>query len=420
MRELDNLRLTTVRIVFVIMTVLMFLLTGCSNIPSTKPYLAEDRNSRWVNDITYLEKTLPQVHKNLFFHLSEEEFHSRLAELKDKIPGYTDEQIEIALSVILAGIGDTHTGSSISSEYRYPLEFYWFAEGIYVTSTNKEYAALQDARVITLNGRKIEEVANKLRPVLGAANESWFKTQIIYYLPLPGVLQYFGVSTSDEIELMVVLANGKEKSVKLKPVSYKEYVPAERPDAPVPLYLSHPYENYWYEYLEKEKTVYLNYNSCRQMRERPFEIFAGEFWDFVESNEVEKLVLDIRDNRGGSSSILEPLIKEVKNSTFNQPGKLYVIIGRDTFSSAILNAVRLKKETNAYFVGEATGGEPNHYGEVKQFQLPNSEKPIRYSTKYFKWVDEDINTLEPDQVIEETFAAYREGTDPVMEWISKN
>jgi hypothetical protein len=79
-------------------------------------------------------------------------------------------------------------------------------------------------------------------------------------------------------------------------------VAAESPARPVPLYRSRPDENYWYEYLEEEKTVYLNYNSCRQMRDRPFEIFAEEFWGFVESNEVEKLVLDIRDNRGGSST----------------------------------------------------------------------------------------------------------------------
>jgi hypothetical protein len=410
----------TVPFVFALIFSLIFALAGCSKIPSTGPYLAEDRDSRWVNDITYLEKTLPEVHKNLFFHLSEEEFHRQLAELKDKVPGYTDEQIEIELSVILAGIGDTHTGSSISAEYRYPLEFHWFAEGIYVTGADKEYEELLDARVITINGQKIEEAANKLRPVLGAANESWFKTQIIYYLPIPGVLQYFGVSTTDEIELGVELVNGEEKKVRLQPISYEEYVAAERPAMPVPLYRSHPDENYWYEYLEEEKTVYLNYNSCQQMRDKPFEIFAGEFWDFVASHEVEKLVLDIRDNRGGSSSILEPFIKEVKKSSFNQPGRLYVIVGRDTYSSAVLNAVRLKKDTEAFFVGEATGGEPNHYGEVKQFKLPNSEKPIRYSTKYFKWVDEDINTLEPDEVIEESFAAYREGTDPVMEWIGLN
>ena len=414
-------RFANVRFVIVLLLILMLIisLTGCSDVPSTEAYLAKDRDTRWMNDITYLEETLPKVHKNLYFHLSEQEFHQQLEELKKKVPVYSDEQIEIALSVILAGIGDTHTGSGIGSEYRYPLELHWFAEGIYITGTSKEYQELLDARIITLNGQKIEEAANTLRPILAGVNESWFKTQIVYYLLIPGVLKYFGLSNADEIELGVEQKNGQRQAVKLKPVSYKDYVAAEQPAVSVPLYRSHPDENYWYEYLKDEKVIYLNYSSCSQIRDKPFEIFNKEFWDFVQSHEVNKLVIDIRENRGGISTILEPLIKEVKNSSFNQPGKLYVIIGKDTFSSAILNAISLKKETKAYFVGEATGGEPNHYGEVKQFKLPNSEITVRYSTKYFHWLDQDVNTLEPDKVIEETFAAYREGTDPMLEWIVK-
>jgi C-terminal processing protease CtpA/Prc len=397
----------------------MVLPAGCSGIPSVRPYLAEDRDTRWVNDITYLEETLPKVHKNLYFHLSEQEFHKQLEELKEKVPAYSDEQLEIALNVILAGIGDTHTGSNIGSEYRYPLELHWFAEGIYITGTSKEYRELLNARIVSLNGRKIEEAADTLRPLLAGANESWFRTQIVYYLPLPGILKYFGLSKGDEIELVVEPEKGQRQGVKLKPVSYKEYVAAEQPAEPVPLYRSRPDENYWYEYLKNEKIIYLNYSSCRQMRDKPFEIFRKEFWNFVRSHEAGKLVLDIRENRGGISTILDPFIKELKNSGFNQQGKLYVIIGKDTFSSAVLNAISLKRGTKAYFVGEATGGEPNHYGEVKQFKLPNSEITIRYSTKYFHWLDQDVNTLKPDKVVEETFAAYREGTDPVLEWILK-
>lgn len=396
---------------------LILLLTGCSPIPSVKPYLAADRNDRWLNDIAYLEKTLPEVHKNLFFQLSEQEFSRQLAELKKKVPDYTDEQIEIELSLILAAIGDTHTGASIGPERQYPLQLHWFEEGIYIMSTSKEYQELLDARIITLNGRKIEEAAEKIKPLLGEANESWFKTQIIYYLPLPDVLQYFGLSSSEEIELRVALAGGQEKTVRMKPVSYKEFVAAERPAEPVPLYQSHEGENYWYEYLPQEKVFYLNYRSCRQMRDKPFEIFAKEVWDFVQSHETERFVLDLRENRGGSSPILEPFIKELKNSSFNAPGKLYVIIGRDTFSSAILNALSLQKATEAYFVGEPTGGKPNHYGEVKQFKLPNSEKTIRYSTKYFKWLEDDPAALEPDKRLGQTYAAYRQGEDPVMDWI---
>lgn len=396
---------------------LMVLMTGCSFVPSTKPYLAQDRNERWVNDINYLEKTLPRVHKNLYFHLSELEFHRQLAVLKTKVSGYTDEQIEIELSMILAGIGDTHTGSSIGSESLYPLELHWFKEGIYIVGTCPEYQELLDARIITLNGKKIEEAAHTLKPLLAGANESWFKTQVTYYLPIPGVLKYFNLNHSDEIELGVQVAHGEMKKVKMKPMSYKEYVAIDRSAEPVPLYQTHPGENYWYEYLPKEKILYLNYRICRQMREKPFEIFNQEFWDFAESHKADKLVIDLRQNRGGISPIFDPFIKKLRKSSFNEKGSLYVIIGRDTYSSAVLNAISLRQKTKACFVGEATGGRPNHYGEVKEFKLPNSQKAIRYSTKYFKWYKADVAAINPDVTIAETFKAYQNARDPVLEWI---
>ncbi|KAE9630661.1 peptidase S41 [Defluviitalea raffinosedens] len=399
--------------------VFVLLLAGCGTISSTNAYLAEDRDSRWVNDITYLEKTLPRVHKNLYFKITEEEFTRQLEELKNKVHDYTDEEIEIALSVILAGIGDTHTGLNMGVESMYPLELHWFAEGIYITGTSKEHQELLNTRIIKVNGIKMEEAANKLRPLLQGANESWFKNQVIYYLTIPGVLKYFGLSESDEIGLEIELTDGQKKQVQLKPINYEEYVPIEQSDKVIPLYRSHPDENYWYEYLKDEKMIYLNYTRCREMENKPFKTFAKEFWDFAKSHEADKLIIDIRENGGGSSTILDSFIKELKKSKFNENGKLFVIIGKDTFSSAILNAISLKKDTMAWFVGEATGGEPNHYGEVKKFELPNSKIPIRYSTKYFHWLDQDVNTIEPDVVIEETFASYREGTAPVLEWIKK-
>ena len=57
--------------------------------------------------------------------------------------------------------------------------------------TSQEYQGLLNARILTLNGKKIEEVAETLRPILAGANESWFRTQIVYYLPMPNVLRYF-------------------------------------------------------------------------------------------------------------------------------------------------------------------------------------------------------------------------------------
>jgi C-terminal processing protease CtpA/Prc len=397
--------------------ILIFLLTGC--IPSTKPYLAEGRDEKWIKDIEYIEKVLPKVHKNLYFNITEKAFLGQLEELKKKVPVYSEDEIEIELSKIVASVGDSHSGSNIGTEDIYPIELFWFDEGIYITNTSKEYEELLDAKIITLNDKKIEEVAKTIKPLLAAANENWFKTQVVYYISIPKVLKYFKAINTEELELSVQLISGEIKKIKMKPVKYKEYVQIDRSNVQVPIYKTHTNENYWYEYLKDEKILYINYNSCREMREKPFEIFSKEVWEFTENHEIEKLVLDIRNNRGGSSPILNPFIKKLKKSKFNKEGSLYVVIGKDTYSSAILNALTLRKETRAYFVGENTGGSPNHYGEVKQFELPNSKRKIRYSTKYFNWSKENEDTIKPDMLIKESYENYKKASDPVLEWIKQ-
>jgi hypothetical protein len=96
-----------------------------------------------------------------------------------------------------------------------------------------------------------------------------------------------------------------------------------------------------------------------------------------------------------------------------------VVLGRATFSSAILNAMDFKRLTNAIFVGEETSGKPNHFGEVKSFQLPTSKLSVNYSTKYFKMTDENVNTIAPDVKIEMSFSDFMKGVDPVYEWVKQ-
>jgi C-terminal processing protease CtpA/Prc len=119
-------------------------------------------------------------------------------------------------------------------------------------------------------------------------------------------------------------------------------------------------------------------------KERPINEFIDELSAFIEDKDVEEFVFDMRFNGGGDSRIIEPLIDELaKNKAINTKDNLYVVIGSDTFSSAILNTLSMKKETNATIIGSPTGGKPNHYGEIKSFRLPNTGITIQYSTKYF-------------------------------------
>ena len=93
------------------------------------------------------------------------------------------------------------------------------------------------------------------------------------------------------------------------------------------------------------------------------------------------------------------------------------MIGRRTFSSAILNAIDLKKQTPAIFAGEPTGGKPNHYGEVQMFRLPQSGLMVTYSVKYFRVIEDDPDSLVPDLLIEPRISDYLNKADPVLETV---
>ena len=149
-----------------------------------------------------------------------------------------------------------------------------------------------------------------------------------------------------------------------------------------------------------------------------FEEFESRVFETLNREPVEKLLVDIRFNTGGSSPQGTSFVEKLAPYLNKHPEtKLYVVLGRNTFSSAIINAMDFKRLTEAVFLGESTSGKPNHFGEVKSLQLPTSGIVVNYSTKYFTRTKEDLKTLEPDVWLEPTFRDYIRGIDPVYEWV---
>jgi hypothetical protein len=112
------------------------------------------------------------------------------------------------------------------------------------------------------------------------------------------------------------------------------------------------------------------------------------------------------------------VIRPVKQrAALNQKGRLFVIVGRRTYSAALANAVDFRKDTNAILVGEPIGERPNSYSENDELTLPNSRLVVSYSTRYYKFVDEDVPAVLPDVRIDPSWPDWRAGRDPVMDWI---
>jgi C-terminal processing protease CtpA/Prc len=185
----------------------------------------------------------------------------------------------------------------------------------------------------------------------------------------------------------------------------------------MPLRGQHPERYYWYTYLPDEETVYFHYYRCADDPSQPFADFNREMFEFIDANPVTRIVVDLRFNGGGNSAIFRPFLDEVRaREVFRQPGALYGLIGRQTFSSALMNAVELKSETGAILLGEPSGGNPNHFGEVRVFTLPNAGLQVMYSTRRFETMpDYDRDALVPDLDYPITWEDLLAGRDPAVE-----
>lgn len=102
--------------------------------------------------------------------------------------------------------------------------------------------------------------------------------------------------------------------------------------------------------------------------------------------------MDLRWNGGGDSRVIGPL----KSALAKGKAKVYALIGAQTFSSALMNAMEMQRELHATLVGEPAGGKPSGYGEVKTLTLPNSGLAVRYPSKYSGAPTELGEELRPD------------------------
>lgn len=388
------------------------------------------RSLGWLEDITYLSLELPKKHKNLFFQKKKEDFFKEIDILKTNISFLSDFEIKLEIAKIVASIGDAHTSVPLQINLLLPFELYWFSDGIYIITAPLEYKEILFCKIIKVNGIPIEEVINVLSSIISYENETYLKSQLPKYFPAIELMYDLAiVDDVDSLDLTFENAANEIRTLKIKSMSLRESREKlniikndEVNNINLPLYRRYRNKNYWFQYIDYSKTVFFKYNVCRDMLPKDVLTFCTELIQFIKDYDVEKLVIDLRNNFGGNSSFLDPFIEAIKQcNKINKKGSIFVIIGRETFSSALLNALSLKENTSAIFLGEPTGGKPNCYGEVQRFTLKNSGLTVCYSTKYYKIIDDDaMASLMPDVSIAFTIQHYINNEDPCFKYITNN
>lgn len=393
--------------------------------PAPPPIPAATRDGRWRQAVEYLGSQLPYLHVDPYFKVGEADFQKSVTELADQVPNMNDEQIIVEMMRIVASIGDGHTRTYPHAEpvsfASLPLEMRWLDDGLIVVSATPEYTQAVGAKVVQIGGHPVKEIFEAVKPLIPADNDMEILNDTPVYMSTPAIL--FGlnlISQKDSVIFQFEDQEGSKFNLELKPMpgNLEPLISIyEKVGAQFPLYEQDRQSFYWYRHLPESNAVYVQYNVCREQKDKSFQSFVGEVFDLVDRNPETRLVLDVRFNGGGNEAILVPFIDAIKaRPSLNTTGNLFVIIGRGTYSSALQNAISLRLETNAILVGEPTGGKPNHYGEVRNFNLPNVGLRVQYSTRYWlNYPDGDPLSLEPDIMAVVTIDDLLAGRDTALE-----
>ena len=394
---------------------------------------------QWREDLAYLARELPRRHKNLFHTMRREQFDSALAVLDRKLPTLARHQVIVELARIIARVGDGHTNVAPTRDPRigfhtYPVKLYFFKDGLFVRSASREQVDLVGGKVLRIGRLTTSQAYEAARELIGRDNEMNARFFAPFLLVMPEILHAIGAIDDPESAPLLLEQDGARTVAVLRPSGLAAMTPSDTDvswapeagwvdmrgvDGPrTPLWLrGDPRDHLRFEYLPESRTAYVQFNKVGDEPEETIAAFAGRLRAFVDSAAVDRVVLDLRLNRGGDGTLNQPLLLSlIRSPKLEGPGRLFVLIGRSTFSAAQFLVHNLEEYTDAVFVGEPTAGKPNSYGDSRRITLPNSGITVRASI--FHW--QRGHPLDarrwkgPDVAAELTSRDYRANVDPAM------
>jgi hypothetical protein len=335
-----------------------------------------------------------------------------------------------------------------------PVGFAWFADGLFIVRAEPGHRDLVGARVEKLGALSPEDARTRTAALI-PGNEARIRSESAVLLRMLEVLRHIGATRdSKSAALQLKLRDGAVRKVTLgveqspdpaKQPAWMGLVPAPR-DVPgrwahvldsvaqIPsLYLN--VTNLHREWWQDNRVFYLRSNYVWGTEKNRYELFdnlIGVLQVEVAVRRPRYAIVDLRLNRGGdffnTINFAQALPKLIPPD-----GRVYVLVGPDTFSAAIVTAAMLKDAggERVILVADTVGDDSEFWSEGSGVKLPHSGIAVGTATRKHNWekacADPAVcywaNTafgpkgisLQPALRIPVRFADYAAGRDPVLE-----
>ena len=347
---------------------------------------------RWRADLDALDSALRKGHPKYFYKGSQPEYETALAALRKNLPRLNDSEIKAAM-MHLAAMADGHTriffGQAALGFHIYGLRLYKFADGLFVIDAQTRETPPIGAKLLRIGRMDANEVFKRISAYVEHDNDAWLDFLVPTHLLVPELLQAAGVITDvahpgfvfQTITGTLTLNPPVLAADDFRVWSTLYSLPARAEVR----WLSRRGEAFWFEPLPADNALYVQYNQVRpRSAQEALYDFAKRLDAALTEHPGWRVIVDLRNNGGGDNTTFGPLLGWLQSPRVNQPGKLYVLLGRNTFSAAANFATRVEQTTQAVFVGEPMGGSPNLYGDIRTHTLPHSGIEVWVSARYWQ------------------------------------
>lgn len=306
-------------------------------------------------------KLLEDNHINFYANITKAELKNYIRELlmanelQDKYDLYY-----IVSKIIKKALNrnDSHTTIFFKNGERVPLKFDFFDDKLYVVDAKDK--DLIYSQVLEINNIDIKEILFELEQTITYSTNGWKEFSLARDISSISKLRSLKILNKPKELEYTFLNNG----VKEKRMFNNQSLDSEK------------IQNYTFSI--NNDIMHIVYNSCENEEK------MNELVDIVKDHsEIKYYIIDLRDNIGGNSNIIKPLIEVLKGK------KIITLVNKKVYSSGIFAIVDLKN-IGSIFVGTEVGSSINCFCNVKRIEL--DEFIIMISYRYY-YLDENTNKI---------------------------